>query len=223
MQVLVATNNAGKLAEITTLLSDVCMVMSQSDVAGLEAFDVDETGTSYEENAYLKAFAFAMRSGIPSIADDSGIEIHALGNKPGLHSKRFYKGSDDDRNQFILDSLKGKNRGATFVCAIALVVPVEYELYKKYFEKATNMGVVTNGSTTIRAQATKQAVVFYFLTNVTGSIAEKSHEGEGFAYDKIFIPDGYTQTYSQLGLELKNKISHRGVALQQVKAFLSDD
>ena len=151
--------------------------------------DVAETGDTYRENSQLKAQAFAEKSGLMSIADDSGLEIKALNGKPGVHSKRFFPGSDDDRNQHILDVLRdAPDRSAQFVCGISIAYP-------------------------------NSSRVEYFEGVIPGSISTELTSGEGFAYDKIFIPEGYEKTYAQLGVEIKNQRSHRGLALEQVKSF----
>mgnify|MGYP001167420690 CR=1 FL=1 len=192
MNILIASQNGGKQLEVRSFLEDVAKIVVPQDFPELRDFDVDETGSSYEENALLKARGFAVKSGLPSLSDDTGIEIMALDGQPGIHSKRFFSGSDVDRNNKILDSLKdAPDRSAKFMCAMALVDPV-------------------SGSEQV------------FKAVVDGKIALQMEHGEGFAYDMIFIPDGYDKTYSQLGLEIKNKIGHRGRALALVKKYLQE-
>jgi len=192
MQILVASQNTGKQHEFSSSLSEVVELIFPQSVPELLDFDVEETGETYEENALLKARGFAQKTKIASLSDDSGIEIAALGNQPGVHSKRFFPGSDIDRNQRVLDVLKNQtDRSANFICVLGLVDP------------ATGL------------EKTFKAIV-------PGTIATQMHEGEGFAYDMLFIPEGYDKTYSQLGIEIKNKIGHRAQALALVKKYLEE-
>jgi len=192
MKILIASQNGGKQFEVRSFLEDVAEILVPQDFSELKNFDVDEDGGTYEENALLKARGFALKSGIASLSDDTGIEILAMDGQPGIHSKRFFPGSDRDRNNKILDALtNAPDRSAKFVCVMALVDP------------------------TIGTEQVFKAVV-------DGTIAPQMHEGEGFAYDMIFIPDGYDKTYSQLGLEVKNRIGHRGSALALVKNYLQE-
>lgn len=192
MKILIASQNGGKQFEVRSFLEDVAEILVPQDVPDLKNFDVEETGITYEENALGKARGFADKSGIASLSDDSGIEISAMDGQPGIHSKRFFPGSDIDRNNKILDALRdAPDRSAKFICAMALVDPIKGD---------------------------EQV----FKAVVDGTIATQMQAGEGFAYDMLFIPQGYDKTYSQLGLEIKKQVGHRGRALALVKKYLHD-
>lgn len=121
-KVLLATNNAGKLREFREILGDMFEIVSLRDLA-LDA-DPEETGTTFEENALLKAEYSCERSGLPTLADDSGLEVDALDGAPGIYSARFAPGSDRDRLEKLLQVMQGKdNRAARYVAAVALVWP----------------------------------------------------------------------------------------------------
>src|SRR5260221_163187 len=123
-QILFASHNGGKVKEIAHLLklSDV-ELLTMADVH-LHDFAVDETGETYEENATLKAKTLGDKTRYPALADDSGIEVEALGNKPGVHSARYAKGSDSDRCRKLLKELEGKqNRNAKFVAVLVYYDP----------------------------------------------------------------------------------------------------
>lgn len=192
MKILIASQNGGKQFEVRSFLEDVAEILVPQDVPDLKNFDVEENGTTYEENALGKARGFAAKSGIASLSDDSGIEISAMDSQPGVHSRRFFPGSDIDRNNKILELLKDStHRSAKFVCVLALVDP-------------------TTGTEQV------------FKAVVDGTISTQMEQGEGFAYDMLFIPQGYDKTYSQLGLEIKKQVGHRGRALALVKKYLHD-
>jgi len=191
-QILVATTNAGKQREVAAFLDGLVEVVLTDSIPQLAGFDIEETGQTYQENALLKAISFSKKAGLPALADDSGLEITALDGQPGLHSRRFYPGSDEDRNNRILELLKDANdRSAQFVCVMAFV------------DAAANIQKIFRGV-------------------AKGRISDIIQSGDGFAYDDIFIPDGFDQTYSQLGREIKSQISHRTKALQQVRTYLQD-
>lgn len=121
-KVLLATNNAGKLREFREILGDLFEIVSLRDLA-LEA-DPEETGTTFEENALLKAEYSCKRSGLPTLADDSGLEVDALDGAPGIYSARFVPGSDMDRLEKLLQVMQGKDkRSARYVAAVAMVWP----------------------------------------------------------------------------------------------------
>lgn len=220
MKIVIASNNAGKVSEFQAVLGDLITISVPNEFPELSNFDVDEVGSSYHENAALKAKGFAEVVHVPCISDDSGLEIAALDNKPGLHSKRFFPGSDDARNEQILSLLKNQSdRTAHFVCVIALAIPNSSELFSQVMNLQDVYSMPESQSGSCKFETTDSHIVVYFQARVPGSISQKAVDGEGFAYDKIFIPQDYDQTYSQLGIEVKNKISHRGQALALVKDF----
>jgi XTP/dITP diphosphohydrolase len=191
-RVFFATQNKHKQREITQLLEAIptLEVVFVDHFPDLATFDPEETGQTLHQNAELKARAFASKTHVPTISEDSGLEVTALAGKPGVHSKRFFPGSDTDRNHEILRQLAGEtNREAQFRSVFC------------YYDPVTN-------------QTT------FFEGKVAGSIATKVSGNNGFGYDPIFTPEGYNQTFAELGERVKNKLSHRALAMNQVIAFL---
>ncbi len=192
MKLILATNNAHKLVEIRSMLSEMDIQILSLQEIGFEE-DIAETEDTLKGNAFLKAEHIAERyKGYAVIADDSGLEVDALDGAPGVYSAR-YAGPprDDNRNMdLLLENLKlvsGKERSARFAAVIAFVDGDVRESFK---------GIVE------------------------GEIAlEKSGE-EGFGYDPIFIPEGYTESFAVLGEVAKNSMSHRKHAVEQLKTFL---
>ena len=185
MKLYVATHNAHKLREIGEILPGYEIVADDPDV--------EETAPDFAGNALIKVRAIAVRHpGAWSMADDSGLEVRALGGAPGVRSAR-YAGEPSNtpaNNALLLKNLAGvEDRAARFTCTIALVDPEGRE------------HVVTG--------------------HCPGRIAHAPSGTAGFGYDPLFIPDGYTDSFADLGEEAKNKISHRGRALAQVKALLN--
>ncbi|SRR5258708_6430271 len=189
-ELLLATNNPGKLKELQVLLSGLDIHIFTPAMLGIAAdFDVAETGKTYAENAELKARAFAELAGKPTLADDSGLEIAALGNFPGIHSKRFLEGSDHERNAEILHRLENaKDRSARYIAVFCLYDPA-------------------------------QKTVQFFAGEVKGAMATEERGGGGFGYDPIFIPEGHTETFGELGEEVKNVLSHRARAAEKVREY----
>ncbi len=186
-ELVLASNNQGKITEITLLLAEqhIC-VIPQSQFA---IDEVEETATTFVENAILKARHAAKISGLPALADDSGLVVPALGGKPGIYSAR-YAGTpknDDKNNAKLLAELKGKtNRQAAFVCVMALCLSATHPL-------------------PILAKGIWQ-----------GEIAETPYGGNGFGYDPVFYVPSHKVTAAQLPKAEKNRISHRGLALQSL-------
>lgn len=182
---LLATQNPGKIAEAKALLARLRIeVVSLTDI-GLTVPEPKETGETFAENALLKARYYAIQSKLACLADDSGLEVEALGGRPGIFSARYVSGSDTDRNLKILKEMEGipkHERTAKFVCVVAFVDPV------------TEMEQT-------------------FLGECKGKIALKMMGSDGFGYDPIFVPQPYSQTMAQLGPEQKNKLSHRFKAI----------
>lgn len=191
VKLLLATNNQGKLSEMRAILSSLQVeVLSPEDVGVSKDFDVEETGTTFAENAELKARTFAQETGLLAVADDSGLSVVALNGEPGVYSKRFVSGSDSDRNQEILRRLGNeKNRAAFFTSILCLYDPIQ-----------------------------KKALCFE--GKVHGDIGFMEAGNKGFGYDPIFVPKGYTKTLAELGSEVKNTISHRAKSIQKLKKHL---
>jgi XTP/dITP diphosphohydrolase len=183
-KLLVATQNLGKLEEIQALLEGLPVELITPAYLNL---DIAETGSTYAENAALKAIAYARASGLPSLADDSGLEVDALAGQPGLHSARFAPwpdASDADRRRLLLEKLQLKPRpwSARFRCVIALASP----LGEVRFAEGTCPGEV---------------------------IPEERGEN-GFGYDPIFFIPELGKTMAELDMAEKNTLSHRGRAVQ---------
>lgn len=187
---VLATHNPGKLAEMKAILSGLGVEVVSPAEAGVEV-DVEETGTTFAENAMLKAKAVCAAAGLPAIADDSGLCVNALNGGPGVYSAR-YGGeglTDADRYRLVLEGLQGQlDRGAKFVSAICCAFP---------------------GGDRVEARGECPGVIGY------------APQGEnGFGYDPIFFLPEKKKTFAQLTGEEKNAISHRGKALEKFKEEL---
>lgn len=183
MRLLLATRNAGKLVELRRMLSGF-EVVGLADVP--EFPDAPETGATFAENALAKARDAAAATGLPSVADDSGLAVDALNGMPGVLSARWSgRHGDDTANLELLLAQLGdvpdERRGAAFVCAAALVVPGGAE-------------TVVHGEW-------------------TGTIVRAPRGGNGFGYDPIFVPDGSDRTSAELSPDEKDAASHRALAL----------
>lgn len=191
-RIIFATGNAGKMKEIREILADMPYEVLSMKEAGVEA-EIVEDGTTFEENALIKASAIARLTGEIAMADDSGLEVDYLDKAPGILSARFM-GEDtsyDIKNQYIIDRLdgvEGKARSARFVCAIACVWP----------------------------DGTKKVC----RATIEGVIAKKITGENGFGYDPIFYVPEYGKTTAELSMQEKNEISHRAKALREMKKEL---
>ncbi|HAD03173.1 MAG: non-canonical purine NTP pyrophosphatase, RdgB/HAM1 family [Desulfuromonadales bacterium GWD2_61_12] len=192
MQLLVATGNQGKLKEIRLLLA-----ASGLEVVGLDSLSavpqIEEDGATFAANALKKGETMARLSGCLTLADDSGLEVDALGGAPGVHSARYagIQGDDDANNRKLLVALKGlprEHRRAAFVCAMALCPP--------------------------------DAPGQLFFGRLPGIILDEARGSGGFGYDPFFLVTEYGQTLAELPVETKNRISHRGQALRQALEVL---
>jgi len=188
---ILASNNKKKLAELREILSAMGYGLCSQREAGC-AFEVEENGTTFAENAYLKASAVTAFTGKPAIADDSGLVVDALDGAPGVYSARYGGdacGSDAERYELLLRNMEGKeNRAARFVCSIACTFP--------------------NGDV-LRAEGTCE-----------GSIRTAPSGDGGFGYDPIFQPDGMDVSMAELTSEEKHAISHRGNAIREFQERL---
>jgi XTP/dITP diphosphohydrolase len=187
---LVATGNSHKTAEIRAILGAGYVV---SDLkAHPELPEVEETGSTFLENATLKAVEISKQVDGLILSDDSGLEVDALGGEPGVYSSRYAgeAGNDAANNKKLLHELQGKdNRTARFRCVMVLAQDGE--------------------------------VLTSFDGAVEGRMLSELHGEGGFGYDPLFVPDGYDQTFSQLSEGIKNQLSHRAVAMQKVVAWLA--
>ena len=189
-KIVVASHNQGKINEIKTMLEPFHITVVSA--RELDLPDVEETGTTFEENSRLKAETLSKLSGLPSVADDSGLCVHALGNRPGVYSARYAPERDFAKGmEMLLGELAASgssDRSACFSCVLALAVP---ENETKIFEG-----------------------------RVDGTITTEPQGNGGFGYDPIFKPEGYGVTFGNFDSAEKNKISHRGRAFGKFKAFL---
>ena len=191
-EIIVASTNQGKIKEIKAMLKDIDIeVLSMKDVLEQE-LEIEETGTTFKENALIKAQTIAYIVNKPVLADDSGLEVDALDKQPGIYSARFL-GADTSyniKNQYIIDALKDKERTARFVCAMALVIP---------------------GQEPILIEETME-----------GLINDKIEGANGFGYDPIFYFPPCQMTSAMMSMEEKNKYSHRAKALKKLYTILKE-
>lgn len=189
MKLVFATNNAHKLEEVSAMLGDTFELLSLNDI-NCHA-DIPETADTLEGNARLKASFVYQNYGFNCFADDTGLEVEALGGAPGVYSARYAggEGHDSEANmRKLLAELEGKdNRKARFRTAISLILDGKEYLFE---------GIVN------------------------GEITTEKRGDSGFGYDPVFRPDGYEQTFAELGHEIKNQISHRARAVQKLCEFL---
>ena len=194
-RVILASRNKGKLKEIHAILEKFGMETISRDDAGLPTFEVEETGTTFEENSYIKAKAILDIAHTITIADDSGLEVDALGGAPGVYSVR-YAGegcTPADNNEKLLRELKDvpeEKRGAAFVSVITMLFP--------------------NGDKLVARGECR------------GHIATQLRGEGGFGYDPLFIPDGENRSFGEMSGEEKNRISHRARSLQILENMIRD-
>jgi len=193
MDLLVATRNPGKLRELNQLLSGLPIRAISLAEAGI-CEDIPETGRTFVENATLKARGYAALSGLTTLADDSGLEVDALGGAPGVQSARWAgpHASDMDRILLLLERLQGvppQQRGAQFRCVVAIATPS--------LEVCTTEGIVR------------------------GQIIDQPRGSHGFGYDPVFFIPECGLTMAELEPEEKNRISHRARALQAARPILA--
>lgn len=195
MKIVFATNNAHKLSEIKSILGDRMEVLSLADIDCHT--DIPETGMTLEENARQKARYVSDHYGMSVFADDTGLEVEALGGEPGVYSARYAggEGHDSEANMAkLLAKLDGEsNRKARFRTVIALI---------------------------LRGKDGEVADERLFEGTVNGTIISERRGGEGFGYDPVFEPEGYSQTFAELGNDIKNTISHRARAVAKLADYL---
>lgn len=190
-RIILATRNLHKLKEIREIMFDLPVeLLSLRDFPGLP--DVEETGETFIENALIKAETIYRLTGLLSIADDSGLEVYALKGAPGIHSARFAGPRRDPRanNEELLRRLKDV-ADEQRGAQFRCVAAIVGRSFKEVLE-----GIVR------------------------GRIANEPRGDQGFGYDPLFIPEGYDQTFAELGEEIKNKISHRALAFEKVKEVI---
>lgn len=189
MKIVFATNNAHKLDEVRQVVGDKFTLVSLRECGIVE--DIPENEPTLEGNALAKARYIYERTGADCFADDTGLEVDALGGEPGVRSARYATdGHDDEANKrLLLERLQGvENRAAQFRTAVALIMGGQEYLFE---------GIVR------------------------GRIATEQHGEGGFGYDPLFVPEGYDRTFAQMSAEEKNAISHRGRAVRKLAEFLA--
>lgn len=190
MKIVFATNNAHKLDEVRQVVGDKFALVSLRECGIVE--DIPENEPTLEGNALAKARYIYERTGADCFADDTGLEVDALGGEPGVRSARYATdGHDDEANKrLLLERLQGvENRAAQFRTAVALIMGGKEYLFE---------GIVR------------------------GRIATEQHGEGGFGYDPLFVPEGYDCTFAQMSAEEKNAISHRGRAVRKLAEFLQN-
>lgn len=192
--IVLSTHNAGKLREFEGIAESLGMKIVTRDDAGVpHDFDVAEDGETFEENSFKKACEIMKLTGMPTMADDSGLMVDCLGGRPGVLSSRFAGEdcSDLDNCLKLLELMKGvpyDKRKAHFTTVITLVYP-------------DGKKIVAKGE-------------------CHGHITEMMRGDKGFGYDPLFIADGFTETFGELGPEVKNTVSHRAKALEELRRLL---
>ena len=192
-ELLIATGNRGKIVEYQKLLAPLRLSLRNlAEFPKIE--DVEETGATFSDNAVLKARAYARQTNLWTLADDSGLEVDALGGAPGVFSARYGgEGATDavriERLLGELSQFNGLERRARFVCVIAIADP---------------LGQIANIS----------------MGKCEGLIAHAPTGDKGFGYDPVFIPDGFEQTFGELPSEIKHSMSHRARAVREAQSFL---
>lgn len=184
-----ATNNKHKLDEVRKIASDLVNIVSLEDIDCHD--DIPETRDTLEGNALQKASYIKEHYGFDCFADDTGLEVEALNNAPGIYSARYAgpgHDSEANMNKLLKEMDKIENRKARFRTAIALIL---------------------NGKE------------YLFEGIVNGQITKEKRGATGFGYDPIFVPDNYTKTFAEMGNDIKNTISHRAEAVKKLSAFLS--
>jgi XTP/dITP diphosphohydrolase len=194
IKLLVATNNPGKVREYQALLKGLPLTLTYPAQEGID-IEVEETGSTFAQNARLKATAYARTSGLLTLADDSGLEVDALGGEPGTRSARYagQGASDEDRYRLLLSKLEGvpwQQRTARFRCVIAVARP--------------------------------QGEVHTAQGTCEGVIAFEPRGEHGFGYDPVFYVPEHGQTMAELEPEVKNRISHRARAAEGARRILQE-
>ncbi|HVQ11794.1 MAG TPA: RdgB/HAM1 family non-canonical purine NTP pyrophosphatase [Methyloceanibacter sp.] len=193
-RLVLASHNEGKVREIADLLAPYGIDAVSAGKLGLP--EPEETGDSFAENAALKAVAAAKASGLPALADDSGLEVAALGGEPGIHSARWGGAARDfglamERVRRELEASGARDQTANFICVLALASP--------------------DGGAEM------------FEGKVFGTLTWPPRGTRGFGYDPIFVPKGYSETFGEMAPELKDSISHRARAFEKLMLAAHDD
>lgn len=198
MKIVFATNNQHKLDEIRNILGKDFEIVSLNEIGCHE--DIPETGKTLEENAWQKANYIFNKYGLSCFADDTGLEVDALNGAPGVFSARYAggEGHDSEANmqKLLRELAENNNRKARFRTVIALILK----------DKSRGTGDERRET---------------FEGIVEGHIAHEKSGAEGFGYDPIFVPDGYNQSFAELGIDIKNQISHRARAVMKLAEYFN--
>lgn len=198
MKIVFATNNQHKLDEIRNILGKDIEIVSLNEIGCHE--DIPETGKTLEENAWQKANYIFNKYGLSCFADDTGLEVDALNGAPGVFSARYAggEGHDSEANmqKLLRELAENNNRKARFRTVIALILK----------DKSRGTGDERRET---------------FEGIVEGHIAHEKSGAEGFGYDPIFVPDGYNQSFAELGIDIKNQISHRARAVKKLAEYFN--
>lgn len=188
IEICLASNNTHKIVELQQMLGDTFLIKTMKDI-GCED-DIEEYGTTFEQNSRIKADYIYDRFGVNVIADDSGLEVEALDNRPGVYSAR-YAGEPTNHQaniEKLLQELDGvEYRKAKFRAVITLILNGEHHIFEG---------------------------------EISGKIITEQRGNDGFGYDPVFVPDGYETTFAEMSAELKNSMSHRANAVIQLMAYL---
>ena len=193
MKLILATKNKGKVKEIREFFKGIKIeLVSLNDFPEIE--DIPETGSTFEENAWLKAKAVFDRLQICALADDSGLEVDYLNGRPGVYSARYSgeNATDESNRKKLLHELANvaeHNRTARFICVMVLYDGIKKNIFRGICE---------------------------------GTIIEEERGTDGFGYDPLFVPEGFDKTFAELDIETKNIISHRGKALLKAKQYIKE-
>lgn len=196
-KVLIATRSKGKFPEITNMLEGLPFeFLNLNDVVEIpKGYEVEEPATTFEGNAIIKAMTLGKKTGLLTLADDSGLEVDALGGRPGVYSARYAPGTDKDRYEKLLGELKDvleEKRTARFRCVLAVYDPI------------TDKICTCDGT-------------------FEGVIALEPRGDNGFGYDPIFFSPQFGKMSAELSTEEKNSVSHRGVALSKMKEIIRSE
>ena len=189
-ELIFASHNAGKIKEIREMIEPLGIELKT--YKDIDIPDVEETGTTFAENSLLKSSKIAEITGIACIADDSGLCVDALNGAPGVYSARYAPDRDFDKGMEKLLAEIAKSRNLDRSAHFSCVISLAYPDGKYEL----------------------------FEGRINGKIAEQKQGTGGFGYDPIFIPEGYDKSFAELGNEIKNKISHRGRAMQKLSQYL---
>ena len=196
-KLLIATRNGGKFPEIISKLKGLNLqFLNLNDISDLPPdFEVEEPAMTFEGNAIIKAMTLGKKTGLVTLADDSGLEVDALGGRPGVYSARYAPGTDKDRYKKLLNELKDApddKLGAQFRCVIAIYNPANEKI-------RTCEGIYR------------------------GRLIREPRGNNGFGYDPIFYNDNSGKTNAEMTMEEKNRLSHRGLALEKAREILTEE